>query len=100
MDALPATRKLCSIYGLDRAALAPWGEISPLSFLSHYHPIMVTFSFLFWLLAPLLVIVALIDLATISTARKARILRRGGLSQQAIASRLGISRYRVRLALA
>ena len=57
-------------------------------------------SLLFWLLVPLLVLVALIDLATASTDRKARILRRDGLSQQAIASRLGISRYRVRLALA
>ena len=61
---------------------------------------MVTFPLLFWLLVPLLVLVALIDLATASTDRKARILRRDGLSQQAIASRLGISRYRVRLALA
>jgi len=64
------------------------------------HSLMATFSLLFWLLAPLLVIVALIDLATISKARKARMLRRDGLSQQAIASRLGISRYKVRLALA
>jgi len=67
------------------------------------HPaqsLMVSFSLLFWLLVPLLVLVALIDLATASTDRKARILRRDGLSQQAIASRLGISRYKVRLALA
>jgi hypothetical protein len=61
---------------------------------------MATLSLLFWLLVPLLVLVALIDLATASTDRKARILRRDGLSQQAIASRLGVSRYRVRLALA
>jgi hypothetical protein len=61
---------------------------------------MATLPLLFWLLVPILVLVALIDLATASTDRKARILRRDGLSQQAIASRLGISRYRVRLALA
>jgi DNA-binding CsgD family transcriptional regulator len=44
--------------------------------------------------------VLLIDLATMGTERRARMLRRSGLSQAAIAQRLGISRYRVRLALA
>ena len=61
---------------------------------------MATLSLLFWLLVPLLVVVAIIDLATASESRRARILRRDGLSQQAIVNRLGVSRYRVRLYLA
>jgi hypothetical protein len=58
------------------------------------------FSFFVWLLLPLLAVVLLIDLATMGTERRARMLRRSGLSQASIAQRLGISRYRVRLALA
>jgi predicted transcriptional regulator len=61
---------------------------------------MATLSLLFWLLVPLLVVVAIIDLTTASESRRARILRRDGLSQQAIANRLGVSRYKVRLYLA
>jgi predicted ArsR family transcriptional regulator len=61
---------------------------------------MATLSLLFWLLVPLLVVVAIIDLTTASESRRARILRRDGLSQQAIANRLGVSRYKVRLHLA
>lgn len=57
-------------------------------------------AFLFWGLVPLLLIVALIDLATMSQARRVRMLRRCGLTQAAIADRLQISRYRVRQALA
>jgi hypothetical protein len=60
----------------------------------------MTLSLLFWLIVPLLVAVALIDLATASPNRRAQLLRRTGLSQQAIADRLGVSRYRVRLYLA
>ena len=60
----------------------------------------MTLSFLFWGLLPLLLLVAVIDLATMSRERRVRLLRRSGLSQAAIADRLGISRYRVRLALA
>jgi predicted transcriptional regulator len=44
--------------------------------------------------------VAVLDLLTASPARRARILRRAGLTQQAIANRLGVSRYRVRQYLA
>ncbi len=57
-------------------------------------------AFLFWGFLPLLLIVALIDLATMSQARRVRMLRRAGLTQSAIADRLQISRYRVRQALA
>jgi len=56
----------------------------------------MTLSLLFWLIVPLLVAIALIDIATASTSRRARILRRSGFSQQAIANRLGVSRYKVR----
>jgi hypothetical protein len=63
-------------------------------------PLTVTFTLFVWLLLPLLAVVLLIDLATMSTERRAQMLRRSGLSQAAIAQRLGISRYRVRLALA
>ena len=56
----------------------------------------MTLSLLFWLIVPLLVAIALIDLATASPSRRAQLLRRAGLSQQAIANRLGVSRYKVR----
>lgn len=57
-------------------------------------------AFLFWGFLPLLLIVALIDLATMSQARRVHMLRRCGMTQSAIADRLQISRYRVRQALA
>ena len=60
----------------------------------------MTLTALLWLLLPLLAVVALIDLATMSQDRRVRLLRTAGLSQSAIAARLGCSRYRVRLALA
>jgi hypothetical protein len=52
------------------------------------------------LLIPLLVVIAVIDWLTASDDRRILILRRTGLSQQQIADRLNISRYRVRQALA
>ena len=60
----------------------------------------MTLTALLWLIVPLLVVIALVDLATASPARRARIWRQSGLSQRAIAERLGVSRYRVRLYLA
>jgi len=57
-------------------------------------------AFLFWGILPLLLIVALIDVLTMSQTRRVRLLRRAGLTQSAIADRLQISRYRVRQALA
>ena len=59
----------------------------------------MTFTVFFWLLLPLLAVAALIDLATMSEQRRVRVLRNAGLSQSAIAARLGCSRYRVRLCL-
>jgi len=63
-------------------------------------PDFVTLSLFVWLLLPLLALVALVDLATMSPERRAQMLRRSGLTQAAIAQRLGVSRYRVRLLLA
>jgi transcriptional regulator len=60
----------------------------------------MTLSTLLWLIAPLLLLIALVDLATMSQPRRVQLLRRSGLSQAAIADRLQISRYRVRQALA
>ena len=59
----------------------------------------MTLTVFFWLLLPLLAVAALIDLATMSEQRRVRVLRNAGLSQSAIAARLGCSRYRVRVAL-
>jgi transcriptional regulator len=56
-------------------------------------------AFLFWGLLPLLFIVAVLDVLTMSQSRRVRMLRRCGMTQSAIADRLQISRYRVRLAL-
>lgn len=61
---------------------------------------MTTAALILWLIVPLLVLIAVIDLATMSQARRVRLLRIAGLSQTAIAQRLGITRYAVRLALA
>jgi DNA-binding NarL/FixJ family response regulator len=61
--------------------------------------ISVLFAAIFKVALPLLVIIALIDHLTMSQPRRVRRLARRGLSQRAIASRLSISRYRVRMAL-
>ena len=60
----------------------------------------MTLSALLWLFVPLLFAVAVFDLLTMSQARRVHMLRRAGMTQTAIAERLGISRYRVRVALA
>ena len=60
----------------------------------------MTLSALLWLFVPLLFAVAMFDLLTMSQERRVRMLRRAGMTQTAIAERLGISRYRVRVALA
>ena len=64
-------------------------------------PMITTTLLVIWkLLLPLLFVVAVIDWITASDDRRIRILRRTGLSQQQIAARLNLSRYRVRRALA
>jgi hypothetical protein len=52
------------------------------------------------LILPLLFVVAVIDWLTASETRRVRVLRRTGLSQRQIATRLNLTRYRVRQALA
>lgn len=52
------------------------------------------------LLLPLLFLVAVIDLLTMTPDRRIRFLHSTGLSQRQIADRLNLSRYRVRQALA
>ena len=51
-------------------------------------------------LLPLLVLVALVDALTQTKQQRIRRLAMAGQSQRAIAERLGVTRYRVRLALA
>ena len=51
------------------------------------------------LLLPLLFVVEVIDLLTMTQDRRIRFLRSTGLSQRQIANRLNLSTYRVRKAL-
>jgi DNA invertase Pin-like site-specific DNA recombinase len=48
---------------------------------------------------PLILIIAVVDVLTQSRPQRIRRLYRSGLSQRLIASRLGVSRYQVRMAL-
>lgn len=57
---------------------------------------MTTSCVIAWALALMLLPILLLAWATESTPERARRWRRSGLSQQAIADRLGVSRYRVR----
>ena len=54
----------------------------------------------FKFLLPLLVLVALVDLLSQTQSQRIQRLSKAGNSQRAIAERLGVTRYRVRLALA
>lgn len=74
-------------------------DASPVPQSQRVTPKTMTLTALLWLLLPLLAVAALIDLVTMSQERRVRMLRRAGLSQSAIAARLGCSRYRVRIAL-
>ena len=58
------------------------------------------FALVWKLLLPALLLVAVVDVLTQSQPQRIRRLSRSGHSQRAIASRLGVSRYAVRLALA
>lgn len=51
---------------------------------------------LFWVLTPLLIVLAAIAWATETDSERARRWRKDGLSQQRIADRLGCSRWKVR----
>jgi DNA-binding NarL/FixJ family response regulator len=60
----------------------------------------LTLGLVWKLLLPALLLVAIADALTQSQPQRIRRLSRSGYSQRAIASRLGVSRYAVRLALA
>jgi hypothetical protein len=55
---------------------------------------------LLWALFPLLLVIVLLERVTESRQQQIRRLHRQGHSQRVIAERLGITRYRVRQALA
>ena len=55
---------------------------------------------LFWVLTPLIVVLAVLAWATETQPERIRRWHRDGQSQRAIAARLRISRHRVRAALA
>jgi hypothetical protein len=78
--------------------LASDGEAVPTYHPNPMFPILLA---LVWkVFLPALLIVALVDVLTQTQPQRIRRLHRGGLSQRSIASRLGVSRYAVRLALA
>ncbi|MBW0165963.1 MAG: hypothetical protein KXJ49_00510 [Vulcanococcus sp.] len=59
-----------------------------------------TTALLLWkLIAALLVIIAILDLLTMSRERRIKLYSLQGLSQRSIADRLGLSRYAVRKTL-
>ena len=62
--------------------------------------ISATAALLLKFVALFLVVVAVVDLLTMSEERRIRLHRQQGLTQKAIAERLGITTYRVRKALA
>ena len=66
--------------------------------LSKMIPLILAFTFKFFL--PLLVLVALVDALTQTKEQRIQRLSMAGYSQRSIAERLGVTRYRVRLALA
>lgn len=85
--------------GIDRAyCLEASREVSPPLYLFPMIPIL--FALVWKLLLPALLLVAVVDVLTQSQPQRIRRLARSGQSQRSIASRLGVSRYAVRLALA
>ncbi len=64
-------------------------------------PMLTTTALLAWkLIAVFLVVIAILDLLTMSRERRIKLYHHQGLSQRSIADRFGISRYTVRKALA
>lgn len=61
---------------------------------------LTTTALVLWkLIAVFLIVIAVLDLLTMSRERRIKLYSHQGLSQQSIADRLGISRYQVRKAL-
>jgi hypothetical protein len=69
-------------------------------FASALKMISLILAFTFKFLVPLLVLIAVIDAISATQPQKIRRLSMAGHSQRSIAERLGVTRYRVRLALA
>lgn len=59
-----------------------------------------TFALILKFLCVFLIVIAVVDVLTMSTSRKVHLYRQQGFTQKAIAERLGISTYQVRKALA
>lgn len=79
---------------MDRAAVMPIHH-------QHFPPMTTILCILFWIIVPLIVIGAVINRLVLETQpERIRRHHRAGMSQRAIADALGISRHRVRLALA
>ena len=74
----------------DRAQ--PGASLSPLSLMIFS----LLFSLLFKVLLPALLLVAVVDVLTMSRARRIRLQRQSGATWQAIATRYGVSRSTVR----
>lgn len=65
-----------------------------------FHPMTTFLAALLWVLFPLLLVIVFLERVTESRQQQIRRLYRQGCSQRVIAQRLGISRHRVRQALA
>ena len=65
-----------------------------------FHPMTTFLAPLLWVLFPLLLVIVFLERVTESRQQQIRRLYRQGCSQRVIAQRLGISRHRVRQALA
>ena len=74
------------------------GAENPFALLHKMISLSIALIFKFFL--PLLVLVALVDILSQTQAQRIQRLARAGNSQRSIAERLGVTRYRVRLALA
>jgi DNA invertase Pin-like site-specific DNA recombinase len=71
----------------------------PLYPLALFPMISLMFALVWKFALPLILIIAVVDVLTQSQPQRIRRLYRSGLSQRSIASRLGVSRYQVRMAL-
>jgi hypothetical protein len=102
------TRPSDDVYGVIGGGSTPdhnqpnqHNPIRPVSVAGPSLMITTTTALVLWkLIAVLLILVAVIDLLTMSQHRRIRLHYHQGLSQQSIADRLGVTRYQVRTALA
>jgi len=79
---------------MDRAAVMPIHH-------QHFPPMTTLLCILFWIIVPLILIGAIVNRLVLETQpERIRRMRQAGMSQRAIADALGITRHKVRLALA